>query len=51
MNDLKLYLINSTTFIVSIIPNIDTFLKVILLVVSIAYTIQRMYLNYKNNNK
>jgi len=45
--DLKVYLTNAGAFTASF-TNIDETLKLILLVVSISYTIQRWYLMNKN---
>jgi len=46
--DLKLLLINSTTFLVSF-SDLENILKIILLIASIGYTAQRWY--YMNNEK
>lgn len=48
MNDLKLYILNTFSFIVSFTA-IDEILKILLLTVSIGYTAQRWY--YLNKNK
>jgi hypothetical protein len=51
MQDLKLYLINAGTFTISM-TQIDTVLKISLLVISIGYTAQRWYyLRQENKNK
>jgi hypothetical protein len=43
MQDLKLYLLNTSTLVMSF-SQIDTILKIILLGASIGYTFQRWYL-------
>jgi len=48
--DLKLYAINTSSLMLSF-TNIDAFLKIILLTVSIGYTLQRWYLMNKDKNK
>jgi hypothetical protein len=51
MQDLKLYLINAGTFTISM-TQIDTVLKISLLVISIGYTAQRWYyLRQENKDK
>lgn len=47
--DIKLYALNSTTLMLSM-SNIDDYLKIILLIISIGYTVQRWYLMNKNKN-
>lgn len=49
MNDLKLYILNTFSFMVSF-TSIDEVLKIILLGVSIGYTAQRWYYLNKNKN-
>ena len=44
--DLKILLINSTTFLVSF-SELENILKIILLIASIGYTTQRWYYMYK----
>tara|TARA_R110000822_G_C14902150_1_gene449119 strand:- start:290 stop:445 length:156 start_codon:yes stop_codon:yes gene_type:complete len=46
--DLKLLLINSTTFLVSF-SDLENILKIILLIASIGYTAQRWYYMHKKN--
>ena len=48
MEDLKLYLLNSFAFVVSF-TEIDMFLKFLLLIVSIGYTVNKWY-NLRNKN-
>tara|TARA_R110002072_G_scaffold147719_1_gene295012 strand:+ start:911 stop:1063 length:153 start_codon:yes stop_codon:yes gene_type:complete len=48
MNDFKLYVLNTFSFMASF-TSIDEVLKIILLAVSIGYTAQRWY--YLNKNK
>ena len=48
MEDLKLYLLNSFALLVSL-TEIDMFLKLLLLIVSIGYTINKWY-NLRNKN-
>ena len=48
MNDFKLYVLNTFSFMVSFTA-IDEILKILLLAVSIGYTAQRWY--YLNKNK
>tara|TARA_R110002153_G_scaffold160559_1_gene312918 strand:- start:603 stop:755 length:153 start_codon:yes stop_codon:yes gene_type:complete len=48
MNDFKLYILNTFSFMASF-TSIDEVLKIILLAVSIGYTAQRWY--YLNKNK
>jgi hypothetical protein len=51
MEDLKLYLLNSFALVVSF-TEIDMFLKLMLLIVSIGYTINKWHnLRKKNENK
>ena len=50
ITDYKTLLINLGTFIFSM-TNIDIVLKVILLVVTIGYTVHKWYLLNKNNGK
>lgn len=55
MSDIKLFIINGVTLVVSF-SELDTILKIILLTVSVGYTIQRWYLldkdrREKNNEK
>lgn len=48
--DIKLYAINGSSLMLSF-TNIDAVLKIVLLSVSICYTLQRWYLMNKNKNK
>mgnify|MGYP000209298797 CR=1 FL=1 len=48
MEDLKLYLLNSFALVVSF-TEIDMFLKFLLLIVSIGYTVNKWY-NLRNKN-
>lgn len=48
LQDIKIFILNSTTFLVSM-TNIDAILKIALLLVSIGYTIQKWYII--NNKK
>lgn len=48
MEDLKLYLLNSFALVVSF-TEIDMFLKLLLLIVSIGYTVNKWY-NLRNKN-
>lgn len=48
MEDLKLYLLNAFAMIISF-TEIDMFLKLLLLVVSIGYTVNKWY-NLRNKN-
>ena len=48
MNDFKLYLLNTFSFVVSFTA-IDEILKITLLLISVGYTAQRWY--YLNKNK
>ncbi len=48
MNDLKLYLLNTFSFVVSFTA-VDEILKIVLLLISVGYTAQRWY--YLNKNK
>lgn len=50
LTDLKIYTINISTLAISM-SEIDVLLKVILLSVSIGYTIHKWYLMGKKNNK
>jgi len=50
MQDIKLLGMNATSFAMSF-SNIDTTLKIILLVLSIGYTLQKWYLMNKNRKK
>jgi len=51
MQDLKLYLLNAGTFTISM-TEIDTVLKIGLLIISIGYTAQRWYyLRQENKSK
>ena len=50
MNDFKLYILNTFSFMASF-TSIDEVLKIILLAVSIGYTAQRWYYLNKNKNK
>tara|TARA_R110000744_G_scaffold116254_4_gene217380 strand:- start:974 stop:1147 length:174 start_codon:yes stop_codon:yes gene_type:complete len=50
MTDLKLYIINGTSFMVSLM-NIDAFLKITLLLLTIGYTINKWYIMSKTNKK
>lgn len=48
LSDLKIYLLNSVALVVSF-SEIEAILKIILLVASIVYTVQRIYANYQEN--
>lgn len=48
--DIKIYSLNSTTLMLSM-SNIDDYLKIVLLIISIGYTIQKMITLQNNNNK
>ena len=48
--DIKLYALNGSSLMMSF-TNIDAAMKIILLAVSIGYTIQRWYLMNKEKNK
>jgi hypothetical protein len=48
MEDLKLYLLNAFAMIISF-TEVDMFLKLLLLVVSIGYTVNKWY-NLRNKN-
>lgn len=48
VTDIKLYIMNFTALAVSMV-NIDVILKIILLSVSIGYTIHKWYLMYGKN--
>ena len=48
MNDLKLYLLNTFSFVISFTA-IDEILKIVVLLISVGYTAQRWY--YLNKNK
>jgi hypothetical protein len=50
LSDLKIYLLNSVALAVSF-SEIEAILKIILLVGSIVYTVQRIILNHKEKNK
>jgi len=50
IKDLKVYLMNSGAFVLSF-TNIENWLKIILLVLSIVYTIINLYKITKNENK
>ena len=53
IGDLKMYVINLSTFAISM-SQVDTILKITLLIVSIGYTLHRWYFeiqNKKNNKK
>ena len=50
IHELKLYVLNAGTLSISM-TNIDIVLKIILLVISIAYTGQRMWYMYKEKNE
>tara|TARA_R100000935_G_scaffold19476_1_gene37424 strand:+ start:514 stop:666 length:153 start_codon:yes stop_codon:yes gene_type:complete len=50
MSDYKLLLMNAGSFTISM-TNVDVVLKVILLSVSILYTLQKWYLMNKNKQK
>jgi len=50
MQDLKLYLINAGTLTISM-TEIDTVLKISLLIISIGYTAQRWYYLRQENKK
>lgn len=50
MTDFKLYIINGTSFMVSLM-NIDAFLKITLLLLTIGYTINKWYIMSKTNKK
>lgn len=49
ISDLKLYALNTTTMVVTFI-NIESTLKILLLVVSIGYTVQRWYMMNEAKN-
>lgn len=49
ISDLKLYALNTTTMVVTFI-NIESTLKILLLVVSIGYTLQRWYMMNEAKN-
>ena len=48
LSDIKLTLLNSLALVVSF-SKIEAILKIILLIISIVYTAQRIYANYKEN--
>lgn len=48
ITDMKLYLINFTALVVSMV-DIDVILKIVLLSVSIGYTVHKWYLMYGKN--
>ena len=50
MTDFKLYIINGASFMVSLM-NIDAFLKITLLLLTIGYTINKWYIISKTNKK
>jgi|TARA_R100001460_G_scaffold8868_3_gene21811 sRNA-binding regulator protein Hfq len=50
MTDLKLYLINGTSLMVSLM-SIDAYLKITLLLLTIGYTIHKWYIMGKTNKK
>mgnify|MGYP006121508921 CR=1 FL=1 len=50
MTDFKLYIINGASFMVSLM-NIDAFLKITLLLLTIGYTINKWYIMSKTNKK
>lgn len=49
-NDIKLAILNASTFILSF-TNIEAFLKIILLCVSIIYTLAKIYEIYDRKNQ
>lgn len=49
LTDFKIYALNGSSLMISF-TNIDAFLKIILLSVSIGYTLQRWYLMNKNKD-
>lgn len=49
ISDLKIYVFNASSLAISM-TNIDVFLKLTLLVVSIGYTVHKWYLMNKNND-
>ncbi len=51
MEDIKIYAINLITLGVTSLPNIETSLKIIILVVSIGYTAGKWYKQYKDGKK
>jgi hypothetical protein len=50
LTDLKIYGLNITTFGISF-TDIDLILKIVLVLVSIGYTIHKWYLMYEKNRK
>jgi hypothetical protein len=50
LQDLKIYLLNTSAFALSF-SNIEMTLKIILLLISIGYTLQKWYESYNNNKK
>ena len=48
MQDIKIYALNTSSLAISF-TGIETTLKIILLLVSIGYTVNKMYLMNKNN--
>ena len=50
IGDLKMYIINLSTLAISM-SQIDTILKITLLIVSIGYTLHRWYFEIKNKTK
>ena len=49
MNDLKVYALNAFSLVVSFTA-VENSLKIILLLASIVYTIQKIYQSYKTKN-
>lgn len=50
ISDFKIYLLNSIALVISF-SGIEEILKIILLLASIIYTVQRIYVNYKETKK
>lgn len=50
VSDLKVYTINAASFMMTM-TNIEDTLKIILLLASIGYTLQRWYIMNKNNEE
>ena len=48
LSDIKLTILNDLALVVSF-SKIEAILKIILLIISIVYTAQRIYANYKEN--
>lgn len=48
LDDIKIFALNGTTFAISI-SNAETFLKIVLLAVSIGYTTHKWYTNVTKN--